>query len=97
VYGRIYVGSSDAAATGGTTYRIELATGTVEHTYSVPTHFPAYSQGIGASPAVVNGKVGFTALPGIVYCLDAGSFGLLWSTDLRNRNPVLLTRTRRGC
>ena len=88
VQGKIYVGSSDAAGVGGTLYKIDLASGTVEHTFSVPQRFPAYSQGIGGSPAVVGGKVYFTAIPGQVYCLDAATFTLLWSVDLRNPDPA---------
>ncbi|HEY3036495.1 MAG TPA: PQQ-binding-like beta-propeller repeat protein, partial [Streptosporangiaceae bacterium] len=88
VQGKIYVGSSDAAGAGGTLYKIDLATGTVEHTFSVPQRFPAYSQGIGGSPAVVGGRVYFTAIPGWVYCLDAATFALLWSVDLRNPDPA---------
>src|SRR6266702_1906298 len=79
VKGKVYVGSSDAAGAGGTLYKIDLGSGTVEHTCSVPQRFPAYSQGIGGSPAVVGGRVYFTAIPGRVYCLDAATFALLWS------------------
>src|SRR6266511_1180744 len=88
VKGKVYVGSSDAAGAGGTLYKIDLGSGTVEHTFSVPQRFPAYSQGIGGSPAVVGGKVYFTAIPGRVYCLDAATFALLWSVDLRNPDPA---------
>src|SRR6266511_1284967 len=78
VKGKVYVGSSDAAGAGGTLYKIDLGSGTVEHTFSVPPRLPAYSQGIGGSPAVVGGKVYFTAIPGRVYCFDAATGDVVW-------------------
>ncbi len=80
VDGKIYVG------TGASLYKIDLASGTVEHTFAVGSR-PSYMPGIGGSPAIVGGKVYFTAIPGWVYCLDANTFALQWQTDLRNTDP----------
>jgi outer membrane protein assembly factor BamB len=87
VDGKVYVGSSDATGVGGTLYKIDLGSGAVDHTFPVPARFPAYSQGIGGSPAVVHGRVYFTALPGVVHCLHAGTFTEVWSVDLRLPDP----------
>jgi len=77
VQGKVYIG------TGKSLYKIDIATGVVEHTFNVGTR-PAYMPGIGGSPAIVGGKVYVTAIPGWVYCLDAGTLALQWVTDLRN-------------
>jgi outer membrane protein assembly factor BamB len=81
VKGKIYVG------TGHSLYKIDLASGVVEHIFAVGSR-PAYQPGIGGSPAIVDGKVYFTAVPGWVYCLDANTFALQWVTDLRNADPA---------
>jgi outer membrane protein assembly factor BamB len=88
VHGKVYVGSSDAPGGGGTLYKIDLASGVVEQKFTVPSRFPAYSQGIGGSPAVVDGRVYFTTIPGMVHCLDRSTFAVLWSVDLRNPDPA---------
>jgi outer membrane protein assembly factor BamB len=87
-HGKIYIGSSDAAGGGGTLYKIDLGSGAIDHTFPVPARFPAYSQGIGGSPAVADGRVYFTALPGAVHCLHAASFTEVWSVDLRFPDPA---------
>jgi outer membrane protein assembly factor BamB len=86
VHGKIYVGSSDNPCNGGTLFKIDIVTGHVDGTFSVPMRSPAYSQGIGGSPAVVGGRVYFSAIPGWVYCVDANTMGLVWVTDLRKRD-----------
>jgi outer membrane protein assembly factor BamB len=86
VAGKIYAGTVDNPGGGGTLYKVDLTSGAVEKTFGVAMRTPAYSQGIGGSPAVVNGKVYFTDIPGRVYCIDANTFALQWMTDLRNRD-----------
>jgi outer membrane protein assembly factor BamB len=90
VQGKIYVGTGDdtIGSSGGTLYKIDLSTGMIELSFPVPKRMPAYSQGIGGSPAVVDGKVYFSAIPGWVYCLDANTFAPLWVTDLRFPDPA---------
>jgi outer membrane protein assembly factor BamB len=90
VQGKIYVGTSDINSPGGgkTFYKIDLASGTVEHTFTTPVRTPAYAQGIGGSPAIVDRKVYFSTIPGRVYCLDAVTFAQVWVTDLRNADSV---------
>jgi outer membrane protein assembly factor BamB len=84
--GKVYVGTSDVTGDpgiGGILYKIDVATGVVEHTLPIPQRFPAYSQGIGGSPAVVHHRVYVTALPGVVHCLHASDLTEIWSVDLR--------------
>lgn len=81
--GMVYIGSSNDPTFGGTMYKINMSTGVIAGSYHVTGRFPAYSQGVGGSPAVVGGRVYFTTIPGQVHCLDAATMGLIWSTDLR--------------
>jgi outer membrane protein assembly factor BamB len=69
----------------GTLYRIDLATGAKEDQFSFSGvgSRQGYA-GVGGSPAVVGGRVYFSALTGKLYCLDASSFALQWVTDLRH-------------
>src|SRR5262249_35458010 len=69
VQGKIYVGTGNRPGGGGTLYKIDLLSGTIDLHYDTPAG-AGYYPGIGGSPAVVAGKVYFTALPGMVYCLD---------------------------
>lgn len=88
VEGKIYVGSSTVPDdTGGTLYKIDLATGKIEARFSFTDkegdiHVP--HAGVGSSPAVTGGKVYFSALTGKVYCLDAANLACRWVTDLRH-------------
>ena len=66
------------------TLQIDLKTGTVEGTFQTDGNRPAYFPGIGGSPAIVDGKVYFSAIPGRVYCVDADTLSLIWVTDLRD-------------
>jgi outer membrane protein assembly factor BamB len=91
VGGKIYVGTSLPASAnpgGGTMYRIDIATGNVEHTFPFVTPVGQGAgqgeTGVSGTPAVVGGKVFFSALDGKIRCLDAVTFNLLWTTDLRN-------------
>ena len=92
--GKVYVGTTWFRSTGGgTLYKIDLSTGTVEATFTPPgTAFYPIS-GIGSSPAVVGGRVYISTVYGRVFCLDAGNLGLIWMQDLKvadaaRRQPV---------
>jgi len=95
VDGKIYVGSSvpGTGQGGGTLYRIDLATGAVEDQYSFVTPAGQGSgqseTGIGCTPAVTGGNVYFSGLDGKIRCLNASTFQLLWTTDLRNPDPAM--------
>jgi len=90
VAGKIYVGtSSRPLGIGGTLYKIDLATGVCEASFSfsdVQGDWRAPHAGVGSSPAVTGGKVYFSALTGKVYCLDAGTLACSWITNLRHRD-----------
>lgn len=90
VGGKIYIGTSQLGSptAGGYLYKIDIATGVIELTFAVPP-LSAYFTGIGCSPAVVNGKVYFTGMPGLVYCLDANTFAQIWKLDLRNPSAAM--------
>ena len=88
VGGKIYVGTYNNDTTGsGTFYRIDLYSGSIEASFPIPivplNGQMTYAGGVGGSPAIVDGRVYFTNIPGRVYCLDATSFALQWMTDLR--------------
>ncbi|HEV7744516.1 MAG TPA: PQQ-binding-like beta-propeller repeat protein [Pyrinomonadaceae bacterium] len=92
VSGRVYVGtgnsSTAASGSGGTLYKINLATGVTEATFTFNTAVGEGSRqgfaGIGCSPAVTGGKVYFSGLDGKLYCLNSTTLALIWVTDLRN-------------
>jgi outer membrane protein assembly factor BamB len=86
-YGKVYVGSGNSAMAGtsGTLYRIDLATGSVEASFSFSGLGSRQGfAGVGSSPAVVGGKVYVSGLDGRLYCLDASNLTPLWITDLRH-------------
>ena len=87
VQGKIYVGTYNASD-GGHLFKIDIATRAIEGNFHTPARSPAYAQGIGGSPAIVDGKVYFSNIPGRVYCLDAATFTQLWMTDLRIADPA---------
>ncbi len=95
VDGKIYVGTIESGASGGTLYKIDLYTGAIDGRYETPTLPATYSiRGVGGSPAVVGGKVYFTSIHGRVYCLDVNTMTTatpppapLWTTDLKNPDP----------
>jgi outer membrane protein assembly factor BamB len=90
VDGKVYIGTTQVSgANGGYLYKIDLATGNIDHKFGVPNSRPAYYPGIGGTPAVVDGRIYFTGLPGWVYCLDAATFAVVWSLDLRNPSAVM--------
>ncbi|HEX2058407.1 MAG TPA: PQQ-binding-like beta-propeller repeat protein [Actinomycetota bacterium] len=89
VYGKVYVGTaaSSTIVSGGTMYRIDLASGAIEATFQISGVGAGQGQtGICCTPAVTGGRVYFSGLNGKIYCLDAGTFAQLWVTDLRRRD-----------
>src|SRR5215470_2650065 len=86
VDGKIYIGSGKQG-TGGTLYRINLATGAVEQSLATSgTAFYSWVSGIGGTPAVTGGRVYFTGVHGTVYCVDAATFSTIWSVSLKTAN-----------
>jgi outer membrane protein assembly factor BamB len=102
VGGKIYIGTMSGVG-GGTLYKINMITGTIEHTYTIPfAGGGVWNSGIGATPAVVNGKVYISTLDGKIYCLDALSLTFQWVTDLRHpdlahNQPVNNSNPAVGC
>jgi outer membrane protein assembly factor BamB len=90
VQGKIYVGTSDNPGGGGTLHKIDLLSGIKEASFPVSARIPAYSQGVGGSPSIVDGRAYFTAIPGRVYCVDATTLANppIWVTDLRYPDPA---------
>jgi outer membrane protein assembly factor BamB len=94
-HGHIYVGTGNSTnatgASGGTLYKIDLSSGTVDASFTFSTPPGGGSEqgyaGVGSSPAIYYGKVYFSGLDGKIYCLDSGTLSLVWSTDLRNAQP----------
>jgi outer membrane protein assembly factor BamB len=95
VDGKIYVGTGGYGTSAGTLYKIDLATGVVDGIF--PTTGNAYYpyDGIGGSPAVVGGRVYFTAVHGKVYCVDAASMTptaphppAVWVVDLKHADAA---------
>jgi outer membrane protein assembly factor BamB len=92
VDGYAYVGLANsleaAKQDGGQFLKIELATGNIAATFTWKID-PADRDthgfcGMGCTPAVVDGKVYFSAFDGKLYCLDQSDFSQpLWVTDLR--------------
>ena len=76
--GKIFVGTAASSDHISGTIQIDLKTGTVEGTFQTDGNRPAYFPGIGGSPAIVDGKVYFSAIPGRVYCVDADTLSLIW-------------------
>jgi outer membrane protein assembly factor BamB len=84
VDGKIYIGSGNTGGGGGTLYKIDLGTGTIENTFATSgTAFYSW-RGIGGSPTVLNNRVYISTVYGKIYCLDATTFTQLWMTDLKN-------------
>jgi outer membrane protein assembly factor BamB len=91
VDGYVYCGLANsleaAAQNGGQFIKVELATGKTVATYNWsidPLDRDTHGFcGMGCTPAVVDGKVFFSAFDGKLYCLNATDLTLLWVTDLR--------------
>ena len=94
VDGKIYIGSGKQGGGGGTLYKIDLSTGSIEHSLATAgTAFYSWVSGIGGSPAVVGDHVYFTGVHGTVYCVNANTFSPIWSVslktaDLAHNQPV---------
>ena len=90
VDGKVYVGTTRANSVGGRLYKIDLATGALEGAPFTPPVKPAHypTNGIGGSPAVVDGRVYISTVYGQVYCLDAATFGLIWMQDLKEASAA---------
>src|ERR1700686_3073112 len=91
VDGYVYVGTANshdaAGANGGSFFKINLETGdSMEFTWNIPQ--PEGDShgftGMGCTPAVVNGKVYFSAFNAQLYCLDQQTLAPIWVTDLRH-------------
>jgi outer membrane protein assembly factor BamB len=88
----VYVGLANSLEAvmqdGGQFLKIELATGNIVQTFTWaidPKDRDTHGFcGMGCTPAVINGKVYFSAFDGKLYCLDQNDFSkALWVTDLR--------------
>jgi outer membrane protein assembly factor BamB len=84
--GKAFIGTTTGS--GGTLYRIDLWTGTVDRSFAVPSNGGGvWGSGVAGSPSVVEGRVYFSAVDGVTYCLDADTFTEIWSTNLRYPDP----------
>lgn len=91
VDGYVYVGLANsleaAAQTGGQFLKVELATGNIVNTFHWDCRLIDRDShgfaGMGCTPAVINGKVYFSAFNGQVYCLNQSDLTQVWCTDLR--------------
>src|SRR5262245_57968191 len=85
VDGKVYVGSGRQGGSGGTFYKIDLHSGTIEHAFATSgTAYYSWVSGIGGSPSVVGDRVYFTGVHGTVYCVDRNTFALVWSVSLKS-------------
>jgi outer membrane protein assembly factor BamB len=81
---KVYVGSGKSGGSGGTLYKIDLYTGTIEHALATSGMAHYGIAGIGGSPAVVGDRVYFTAVHGTVFCVNANTFAPVWSVSLKS-------------
>jgi outer membrane protein assembly factor BamB len=96
VDGFVYVGlanSHDAnGANGGMFLKVEAKTGQIAAKFEWaidPAEGDTHGfMGMGCTPAVVNGKVYFSAFNGKCYCLSAADLTQVWVTDLRNADAT---------
>jgi len=89
VQGKIYVGTSGR----GKLYKIDLVTGRIDDTFPKEGEIDdidriGYYKGVGGSPAIYNGRIYFSSIPGKIWCIDANTMALVWSTDIRNADPL---------
>ena len=84
---KVFVGTMSPGS-GGSLYRIDLASGAIEKQFKVPfAGGGVWGSGIGGSPAVTEDRVYFASLDAKVYCLNASTFAPIWSTPTDLRNP----------
>ena len=84
-------GAQEAVADGGTFNKIELSTGNIAATFHWETQRHEGDThgftGMGCTPAIVDGKVYFSAFDGKLRCLDSDTLELIWVTNLRLADP----------
>ena len=96
--GAIYVGTANGttvdgkpAANGGTFHKIDLPSGDIQKSYFWTTAGHEGDThgftGMGCTPAIVDGRVYFSAFDGKLRCLDADTLEHIWTTDLRMADP----------
>ena len=77
---------------GGTLYAVDLPTGVIRTSFTLNTPPLGGARqgmaGIACTPAVVGGRLYFSALNGCIYCLDAFTLTPIWITDLRHADPL---------
>lgn len=91
VDGYIYVGVANSltapASNGGAFYKIDIAKGEIVNTFNWAIKAEDRDThgftGMGCTPAIVDGKVYFSAFDGKLYCLNQADLTLVWVTDLR--------------
>jgi outer membrane protein assembly factor BamB len=96
VDGYVYVGLANSlelpGSNGGTFMKINAKSGVIEKKFEWPTSAAEGDThgftGMGCTPAVVNGKIYFSAFNGKLYCLDQNTLKPVWITDLRNNDPA---------
>jgi outer membrane protein assembly factor BamB len=99
VDGCVYVGTANgtrdgqtASPNGGSFHKIDLQQGIITATFSWLTDRSEGDThgftGMGCTPAVVDGRVFFSAFNGRLYCLDADTLSPVWVTDLRIADPA---------
>jgi len=85
-----FTGSKQDGADGGAFHKIDPAQGTIAATYTWPTERNEGDThgftGMGCTPAVVDGRVYFSAFDGKLYCLDADTLSEVWVVDLRQED-----------
>ena len=92
--GYVYVGVANTPARaqplGGMLHKVALASGTIEATFNWTINANERDThgfcGMGTTPAVVGGRVYFVGFNAVMYCLDAATLTLVWSTDLRQQD-----------
>jgi outer membrane protein assembly factor BamB len=96
VDGYVYVGLANSrdlpGANGGTFMKINAKSGEIEKKFEWPTPSAEGDThgftGMGCTPAIVDGKIYFSAFNGKLYCLDQHTLQPVWITDLRNADPA---------
>ncbi len=96
VDGYVYVGTANSdsaeASNGGKFFKINIETGAIAAEFNWDTKIAEGDShgffGMGCTPAVINGRVFFSAFDGKVYCLNADTLDLEWVTNLRYQDPA---------
>jgi outer membrane protein assembly factor BamB len=96
VGGKAFVGNGNSRLapnrSGGTLFRVDLASGVIENGFTFATPPGAGSRqgftGIACTPAIAYGRVYVSCQDGRIRCIDAQTMALIWSTDLRHADPA---------